>query len=398
MLNQATKDFIEKHLSCDVQRLALQFRPEKHPDVVISEALDQIKARRKSKYKIPTWFQNSEVIYPPLLSLEQSSSEITAKYKASLLSGNTFIDLTGGFGVDTAFIAERFAKVTYLEKHNHLVKLASHNFDVLGLNHIETVCCDNVEYLQKANPVDTVYIDPARRSCSGEKMFLLHDCEPDLVKIQDLLLQKADTVLIKLSPMLDIRSAINTLKNIAEIHVVSVHNENKELLFLLKKKAGYSIPVFCVNLDKDDSQTDCFSYEEESKAEISHAKELKTYLYEPNASLMKAGFYKSIALKYGVEKLHVNSHLYTSSELNPNFPGRIFEILSISSMNKRDLKEKIQSERNVHLTVRNFPLSVEELRKKLNMKEGGQSCLFATTLSDEKRVIIKTKQIFKDRN
>ena len=394
MLNQAEKDFIKKHLNEDVRKLALQIQSKNYPGINTALVLNQIAARQKSKTKIPSWAQNDEIIYSPSLSLEQSSSEITAKYKARLLSGNRFVDLTGGFGVDSAFIAPKFKEAIYVERQKELVDLASWNFNVLNLHHIQTKCADATEYLEKLSPVDCIFIDPARRSESGKKVVLLQDCEPNLLEIQEQLLNKSEKVLVKLSPMLDIQATLKVLKNVAEIHIISLDNECKELLFLQTKNFSGTTQVICVNFNKKEFQSDIFFYSLEKETLISYASKMKRYLYEPNASILKAGFYKSIVSKYQVEKLHVNSHLYTSELLKNDFPGRIFEVISISSLNKTELKNFMNNVSEANLSVRNFPLSVNNLRKKLKLKEGGDLYLFATTLSDGQKVLIKTRQIF----
>ena len=394
MLNQAEKDFIKKHLNEDVRKLALQIQSKNYPEITGALVLNQIRSRQKSKEKIPSWAQNDEIIYSPSLSLEQSSSEITAKYKAQLLSGNRFVDLTGGFGVDTAFIAEKFKEAIYVERQKELVDLASWNFKVLNLQSIQIKWMDAIEYLEQLSLADCIFLDPARRSESGKKVVFLQDCEPNLLDIQEQLLNKADKILVKLSPMLDIQAALNVLKNVAEIHIVSLDNECKELLFLQTKNRPKTTPVFCVNFNKRENQSDSFLYSLEKNTLISYASKIQKYLYEPNSSILKAGFYKSIVSKYQVEKLQVNSHLYTSDFFKNGFPGRIFEVISVSSLNKKELKNFMSDVSEANLSVRNFPLSVNDLRKKLKLKEGGYWYLFATILSDGQKVLIKTRQIF----
>ena len=394
MLNQTEKDFIKKHLNEDVRKLALQIQSKNYPEITAALVLNQIRARQKSKEKIPSWAQNENIIYSPALSLEQSSSEITAKYKAQLLSGNRFVDLTGGFGVDTAFIAEKFKEAIYVERQKELVDLASWNFKVLNLQSIQTKCMDAIEYLEQLSSADCIFLDPSRRSESGKKVVFLQDCEPNLLDIQEQLLNKADKILVKLSPMLDIQAALKVLKNVAEIHIISLDNDCKELLFLQTKSFSGTTQIVCVNFSKREFQSDIFFYSSEKETLISYASKIQKYLYEPNASILKAGFYKSVASKYQVEKLQVNSHLYTSDFLRNNFSGRVFEVISVSSLNKKELKNFMSDIHEANLSVRNFPLSVNDLRKKLKLKEGGDLYLFATTLFDGQKVLIKTRQIF----
>jgi 16S rRNA G966 N2-methylase RsmD len=393
-MNEATKKFITAHRFDDVQKLALQSQSFHGAEIDIPAALTQISGRQIIEHKIPSWRQSDEIRYPGRLSLEQCSSEKTARYKASLLSGHSFVDLTGGWGVDTAFISPKFSQVTYVEKQEELANLAKHNFPILGLNFIRIHTGDGIEYLEKMNPVDCIYLDPARRSLSGKKVVLIEDCEPNLLEIQNLLLTKASFVLIKLSPLLDINAALRVLKNVKEVHVVSVENECKELLLLLEKGNTQAPVITCANLRKKGDQTVSFEYSEEKKAQIAYSREVKDYLYEPNASLLKAGFYKGIALRYPVEKLHSDSHLYTSTQYIPDFPGRIFRVEAVSSLNKKSLKAFLTGMDKANLTIRNFPLTVAGLRKKLKLNEGGEVYLFATTLSDGEHVIVKTYPIY----
>ncbi|MDR0864720.1 MAG: class I SAM-dependent methyltransferase [Candidatus Symbiothrix sp.] len=391
-MNEATKKFIIAHRFDDVQKLALQ--SQSFAEIDIPAALTQISGRQIIEHKIPSWYPSDEIRYPGRLPLEQCSSEKTARYKASLLSGDSFVDLTGGLGVDTAFISPNFSRVTYVEKQAELAKLAKHNFSVLELNSIQIESGDGTEFLEQMDPVDCIYLDPARRSLSGKKTVLIEDCEPNLLEIQDLLLKKAGTVLIKLSPLLDINAALRVLKNVREVHVVSVENECKELLFLLKKGDTPAPLITCVNLRKKEDQTLSFEYPEEKKAQMAYTPEIKDFLYEPNASLLKAGFYKGLALRYKVEKLHPDSHLYTSTHCVPDFPGRIFRVEAVSSLNKKDLKAFLTGLDKANLTIRNFPLTVADLRKKLKLKEGGDVYLFGTTLSNGVHVLVKTYPIY----
>jgi 16S rRNA G966 N2-methylase RsmD len=386
------KQFIREHLSGDVKQLALQSKNV--TDSPFSFILTQIAGRQQIKNKIPSWYPIDDIIYPTRLPLEQCSSEVTAKYKASLLSGDTFADLTGGLGVDTAFIAPHFKQAAYVEWQPELAEIVRHNFSVLGLQSVEIHAGDGMDYLRQMERIDVVYIDPARRSDSGEKVMLMEDCEPDLLTIQDLLLEKAQQILIKLSPMLDIKSAVKILKNVREIHVVSVENECKELLFLLERGQEREPTITCVNFrKKGDHPSLTFTFSEEQNIVVECTETVKNYLYEPNASILKAGCYKGIALRYKLEKLHPDSHLYTSSELISGFPGRIFVVEAIVSMNKKELKAQLTGVEKANISVRNFPLPVVELRKRLKIKERGETYLFATTLANGKHVIINTHRI-----
>ncbi|MDR1436572.1 MAG: SAM-dependent methyltransferase [Candidatus Symbiothrix sp.] len=395
MLSAGEKQFIREHLADDVNRLALQKKYFSHPEMDFPLILRQIAGRQRIKNKIPSWYPLDGLLYPPLLSLEQCSSETAAAYKASLLSGYSLADLTGGFGVDTAFLSKRFTCVDYVEKQSGLAEIAAHNFSVLGLANIRIHATDCISYLREMKPVDCIFLDPARRSGSGKKTMRMEDCDPPIPDIRNLLPGKARRILIKLSPMLDIQSALKSLQSVTGIHVVSIENECKELLFLIdREKQGEEPLVTCVNFRKNkDAQTLTFTFTEEKNAPVSCTHETGTYLYEPNASLLKAGFYKGIASRYHLTKLHPASHLYTSPELCAAFPGRIFRVEAVSSPNRREIKEHFPVMEKANISVRNFPLSVEELRKKWNWKDGGDIYLFATTLGNGKQVLIKTSRI-----
>jgi 16S rRNA G966 N2-methylase RsmD len=391
MPNDATNRFIQVHRRDDVQKLALQFHSHADSDVDIPFALTQIEGRQLVAAKIPSWEQRDDLIFPPRLALEQCSSEATARYKAGLLSGNTFADLTGGFGVDFAFMALNFKKAFYIERQKELCEIAQHNWKTLRLDSAIVENTDCVAYLEKMSPVDVIFIDPARRSVSGKKTIAIENAEPNLLEIQDLLLKKASTVLIKLSPMLDITQSLNKLKQVAEVHVVGVDNECKELLFLLKRQQMQEPQIYCVNIStKGKDEKISFRYLEEKACPIEYASEIEEYLYEPNVTLLKAGLFKSLAQMYPVRKLHPDSHLYTSQTLIPDFPGRIFKVETFSSLNKKELKHFLNDIPKANLTVRNFPVGAEELKKRLRIADGGEIFLFATTLADGKRVLVKT--------
>jgi len=390
MLNEATRKFVSAHRFDDVRKSALKIRSFANSDVDFSQALIQIAGRQFAENKIPSWFQRDEIVYPPHLALEQCSSEQTARYKAGLLSGNSFVDLTGGFGVDFAFISENFRESYYVEKQNELCEIAAVNFMVLGLTDSRIISGDAIEYLEKMPPVDAIFIDPGRRSDSGKKVFKIEEAEPDILQMQDLLLEKSETVLIKLSPMLDISMALNLLKNVAEVHVVSLENECKELLFLLKINFVSEPLITCINLSKKGERSKISFLQSHEKArQIDYTSQIEQYVYEPDTSLLKAGFYKGLTDLYPVRKLHADSHLYTSEKLIRDFPGRIFRVEAYSSFNKKELKNFLHDVNKASITVRNFPLSVAELRKQLKMKEGGDIHFLATTLADGKHVLLK---------
>jgi len=399
-MNTATRDFIEKHLKDDVRQLALQKFTE---DVDKTLVLNQIEARQLLQKKVPSWASNPDLLFPRHLSLEQCSSELTAKYKASLIeNGDVFVDLTGGLGIDSYFFSEKFKTSYYVENQKELCDLAKHNFAVLGRK--ITVVNSNAEsFLSKNQNFDLVFIDPARRDVYNRKMVSLHDCSPDVIDLQNILLKNAKNVLIKASPMLDISLITNELQNISEIHIVSVRNECKEILIKIEPGFDGEIKYFCVNLQNDTVISTAvkrsgeisfeFSESSENSAVSTFAPTIKHYLYEPNASLMKSGVFKLISQRFAIDKLHVNSHLYTSDNLISDFPGRIFEVVGFAPFNKKIKKELLKDVAEASVAVRNFPLSANELRKSLNLKESDENFVFGTTMMGEKKVVIYCKRI-----
>lgn len=377
-----TKQFIADHLHDDVSELALKYR---NAEVDLTLALRQIEARQLLRKKVPSWSDNDELLFPVRLSLEQCSSEATARYKASLLHGDRFADLTGGLGVDCYFISQNFQHSDYVEMNPELCKLAEHNL-VIPVIHNESA----EDYLKSCDPIDCIFIDPARRDSHGRKVVSVADCTPNVVELQDLMLQKAKRVMIKLSPMLDISQALKELRHVKEIHVVAVENECKELLFLLEPEFEGEPVITCVNLESPQPSV-TFNLEEEKVATLQLAKEVGRYLYEPNAALMKGGCYRLLTQRYGVQKLHRNSHLYTSDQLVSDFPGRIFEVDDWAIYGKKS-KALLEGVDKASIAVRNFPMTVAEIRKKLKIADGDQVYLFATTLSDERKILILSRK------
>ena len=390
-LSPETLRFIEENSRADVRSLALQAK--KYPQVDMAMAVVQIAGRQIAEAKVPSWCQVEGLLYPKHLSMEQCSSEATAIYKAGLVEGDAFADLTGGFGIDCSFLSRKFKQADYVERQAELCELARHNFPLLGLNigvHNE----DGVEYLKRMQPVDCLFLDPARRDGHGGKTVAISDCEPDVSALEDLLVEKAQTVMIKLSPMLDLSLALKTLKYVREVHIVSVNNECKELLLILQKSSVSSeVAIHCEHIVNAHHQHYTFTQEQEHTSDCPLATEVGAYLYEPNASILKAGAYRSLTQTYGVKKLHASSHLYTSSHFIEDFPGRRFQVEAVSGFGKKGLKDFLQGMDKANLTIRNFPSSVAELRKRLKLKEGGEDYLFATTLADESKVLIKCKKV-----
>ena len=399
-MNQATSDFIREHAEADVRQLALQ--GTKNPEVDLPFALDQIAGRQKAKIKLPTWASIDGIIYPPHLSMEQCSSEQTARYKGCLAGTSvSFVDLTGGFGVDFAFIASAINQhpspntqhLIYVEQQASLCAISSENFKLLGLNHIEVVCADGVEYLHQLDHADLLFLDPARRDNHGARTYGIADCTPNVLELRDELLQKADRVMLKLSPMLDWRKAVEDLGNVNEVHIVSVDNECKELLLILSKEEK-PLKLFCVNNDQVfDAVTGGRFFCDIAGGVTKEPSPCYTYLFEPNASIMKAGCFDVIASRFGVMQLDKNSHLFVSDRDISDFPGRRFIIEKTTSMNKRELKAALAGIDQANITVRNFPMSVAELRKRLKLKEGGDIYLFATTIAGHQHQLFLCRKI-----
>ncbi len=381
--------YIHTHREDDVRRLALS--DQKRLGDSLNYAMNQISGWQKAKEKIPSWCEIEGLVYPPHLSMEQCSSEQTATYKASLVKGDSFTDLTGGFGVDFTFIARNFKQATMVERNTGLCEIAMHNLPLLGLPHAKVVNGDGIDHLYQMSPVDVIFIDPARRDQQGRKTVSIADCEPNLLEVLETLRTRAGKILIKYSPMLDITLAVKELKNVESVHIVSVDNECKELLFLLSEEATESPQFHCINLTRKGETRYTFTMEEERNATIRQAGEIGTYLYEPYSSLMKAGAYKSLCTHFPVEKLAVSSHLYTSDEPINDFPGRTFRVIDTFTLNKKEVKEHLGNVKRANIAVRNFPLSTNELRDRLKIKEGGDIYLFATTLMEKRLVIMCEK-------
>lgn len=470
-MNQATLDFIRQHQDEDVRKLA--FLGNKNPEVNMPFALDQIRGRQMARIKLPRWASIDGVVYPPHISMEQCSSEVTALYKAELAArllgksslssfqgetmsqgdnskicefatkstvdsefaqnedtcekqqiltegvanvnktkGNTctgeslaeieFADLTGGFGVDFSYIATQLGvKSMYVERQKHLCEAALENFERLGLKNVVVKNGDGVEVLHAIpnhSGLRVIYIDPARRDDAGNKVVSLQDCTPDVTRLQEEMLQKADFVVIKLSPMLDWHRAVSELRCVREVHVVSVNNECKELLLVLSARnmgENNHLRICCVN---DTQSFVCDDAEMASSVTRIAAADLDSaqYLYEPNASLMKAGCFGVLSERYSVSMLSKNSHLFVSRFSLADFPGRSFRIRAVSSFNKKELKRHLQGIVKANIATRNFPLSVAELRKRLKLKDGGETYIFATTLSDDSHVLLITDKILEN--
>ena len=361
-MNINTQQFIDEHENDDIFKLSLQVRKIENIDADL--VIRQINGRQKIRYKVPMIYECKDILYPVQLSLEQSSSQSTAQYKTSLCSGNTFVDLTGGFGVDSCFISQNFKKAFYIERDLTLCELARHNFNALGIKNIEAVNKDAVQFLNETPAVDCIYLDPARRSLSGKKVFKFSDCEPDITAIYDLLLAKAEKVMVKLSPMIDLTQVINELEFIDEIHVISLDNECKEVLLIINKIVSNKVLVHTINIIKHHQQTFRFYLDDEAQSVSNYSSNILKYLYEPNASILKAGAFKLTGTQFNLFKLHSNTHLYTSDQLINDFPGRTFEVQEVYGNSKTELKRLKTNITKANVSNRNYPITVEAFRKK----------------------------------
>ena len=398
MLDEKTRAFIKAHREESVQRLALRHPPA---GVDLREALQQIEGWQTAVRKLPSWAAVEGLLFPSRLSVEQCSSEAAARYKQSVVrqwlervecsASRSMMDLTGGFGVDFSFLAGMFGRAIYMERQPALCRIAAHNFAILGLRQAEVRETDSALQPQDWPEVDFCYVDPARRDSVGRKVVGIEDCEPNLAVVQDFVLQKAALCMVKLSPMLDVRSALGVLKHVAEVHAVSVCGECKELLLVQTRRRPEGVSFHCVNLG--DTKSDfCFTWGEEERALCAYTDEPGRFLYEPNASIMKCGGFKVLACRYGLRKLHPYSHLYTSDEWKSDFPGRGFLVEAWSGFGKKEVKGLLHDVRQANLTVRNFPDTVAGLRKRLGVKEGGLIYLFATTLADGRHILLRCRK------
>ena len=430
-----TQEFISQHLDDDIRQLAL--RHARRTDIDLAYALDQIAGRQRARTKLPRWAATEGIIYPPHISMEQCSSEQTAMYKAAVAkrlittpsttppsgenqattnhngvshssprggwegasiglegaSPTLLVDLTGGFGVDFSYLAPLFGKAVYIERQSHLCDISRHNIAALGISQAEVICGDCAQIIEGISHATLIYADPARRSQSGGRTFAISDCTPDVLSMRDILLAKADYVMLKLSPMLDWRKAAADMgAQVGEVHIVSVGNECKELLLVLSRKYTEIERIYCVN----DGQELSFTPEELSQATLQphnritlqpHNPTTAAFLYEPNASLMKAGCFALIGQRYAARQVSRDSHLFLSPVEIPQFPGRAFAIRAVTTLNKRELKTALDGIDRANVAVRNFPLTADALRKKLKLRDGGDTYIFGTTTGDGQHVL-----------
>ena len=420
-ISKATLDFVCKHANDDVRKLALSAKRAEGLD--LSFALDQIAGRQKAKAKLPSWFEMADkalgedadernfLVFPPHISMEQCSSEQTARYKKRVLNrllanildqgwprNAHFIDITGGFGVDFSYLAQGFAEATYVERQEHLCEIARHNFPLLGLPHANVICKELESPLQlpilgTASQEVVVFIDPARRDTNGNRTYAIGDCTPNILGFIGELLNRTAVVMVKLSPMLDWHQTVEDINRasgsgnaVREVHIVSTQNECKELLLVLSERHESALGVYCANADE------VFVFTPgETNAPVSESRNAER-LFVPNASVMKAGCFSEVESRFGVRQIARNSHLFVGGKDVEGFPGRVFNILCITTMNKKELKSALAGIDRANISVRNFPLSPEQLRKRLKIKDGGDVYLFATTTDEEEHVIYVTRK------
>ncbi|MCK5782105.1 MAG: class I SAM-dependent methyltransferase [Flavobacteriales bacterium] len=383
------KQFIVDSLNIDLTKLILKGSP--FEDVSIKEIANQVEAKNKSKSKLPTWYANDDIIYPSKLSIEQTSSEATAKYKSSLFSGKKAIDLTGGFGIDAYYFSENYKEFTHCEYNKELSEIVKHNFSVLGKNNVKFISGDGLDYIKSSSEkYDLIYLDPARRSDAKGKVFLLVDTQPNPVENIDLLLSRSDNILIKVSPLLDLNNTVRELKNVKTIYIVSVNNEVKELLIHLEKLFISDPEIHSIDINsKGEISENIFSLYD-STFDIEFSRALK-YLYEPSSAIMKSGAFRQISNKYNLYKIAQNSHLYTSDNLLEDFPGRTFEIITVTKPGKKEIKSILKSNK-ANVSTRNYPMSVADIRKKFKIKDGGDDYLFFTTDSTNQTILIHARK------
>ena len=421
-MTEALQKFIRDHADDDLPELLLN--ASRYREVDVKAATLQIKVRRKIKDKLPEWYQDDRLIFPSSLAAEQCSSEITAVYKQRLVHCNDVLcDLTGGLGVDAFYLSQKMRYVTLIEKNKACCEAVRANYKTLGVTNVRIINDDTFDYLKRTedqtNRVNVYYADPSRRSTANKRWYAIRDCEPDLLEIIALL-PTCYKLIAKLSPMLDIEQVLKQIPNVREVHILSVKNECKELLIVSQSDdaahtrfcdtydfadatllEGIAKPfdrkqfpetgpvIYCINYETNEiEQSFCFRLTDERATVAPVAKKTGRFLYEPNASILKAGAYKSIAWRYGVEKLHTNSHLYTSGQPVMSFPGRLFEITDVLPFNNRLCKTIHLTVPQANIAVRNFPITVDELRKRTRIREGGDVYLYATTLPDNQKALV----------
>jgi hypothetical protein len=388
LLSLEVQEFINSNLNSDITKLLLKGSPFK--TMSIKDLVEQIEAKKKCETKLPLWYKTPNIYYPNKLNIEQTSSETSAAYKAQLIKGATLIDLTGGFGIDTYYFSKNFSNVTHCELNTGLSAIVKHNYKQLAATNTKIVNQDGLVFLETSKtPYDWIYVDPSRRHDSKGKVFFLKDCLPNIPEHLKLLFSHTNNIMLKTSPLLDLSVGISELQHVKTIHIVAINNEVKELLWILENNYSDEIIIKTVNIKKDTQEKFEFKLVDEISSQVNFSFPL-SYLYEPNSAILKAGAFKSVASNLELFKLHKHSHLYTSNTL-VDFPGRRFKILSCVPYSKKLLKK--ESIEKANITTRNFPDSVESIRKKFGIKEGGHKYVFFTTSLLDKKYVIFTEKI-----
>lgn len=390
ILNTETQHFIKENISTDISSLLL--KKIVFANIKQQELVEQIEAKKKCLKKLPTWFNTPNIYYPNKLNIEQTSSEETAKYKARLVNGNTLIDLTGGFGIDSYYFSKNITTITHCEINPQLSEIVTHNLKQLNCTNCTTIATDGLLYIKNSNEkYDWIYIDPSRRNEIKGKVFLLSDCLPNVPENLSLLFEKSENILLKVSPLLDITNGLRELSFVKEIHVVAVNNEVKELLYLLKKEHITTPKIKTINIKKKHIET--FEFVPHQKNTVNYALP-QVFLYEPNAAILKSGGFNEVAQQYNVSKLQQHSHLYTSIKKIIDFPGRVFHIEEVLPYNKKNLKKRFKNQQ-ANVSTRNFPKTVANIRTELQIKDGGDKYFFFTTdVNFNKILLICTKVLF----
>ena len=382
------QEFISKNLDIDIFQLIL--KQPVFPEVSNKEIAEQITSKLKSKKKLPSWFGTKNIYFPNKINIEQTSSELTAEFKSSIIAGDRMIDCTGGFGVDSYYFSKKFKSLIYIERDQSLYNITKLNSDKLGVTNTIHLNEDGLQYVKNIKTeFDLLYIDPSRRNLKNKKVHFLSECTPVIDSSLIKALSKFKTILIKCSPIIDIKKTIDDLETVIEIYIIGINNEVKEILFKLCKRGEKKIKVSCIDLNKRKYDLS-FNYNEINNKENRYTSEPQKYLYEPNSMILKSGAFNLICDRYKVNKLNPNSHLYTSDKLI-DFPGRKFTVLNIMIYSKKTLKKLSLKQANI--TTRNFPLDVKEIRKISGLKDGGNYYLFFTTNNLDDLIVIQTKKI-----
>lgn len=377
ILDQNIQDYINANLNTDLHTLLLKKSP--FPDISMNEIVQQIKGKQVAQKKFPFLLKEG-IIFPPQLNVEQSSSEKTAQYKSRFLEGEKFIDLTTGFGIDAYYLSENFKEITLIEQNPYLLEIVRNNWNILGKK--ATFVNQKLEdFLEENEEVfDVIYLDPARRDSNKNKVFLLEDLSPDILAIQQRLLSSAQKVVIKLSPLIDLKYLVSVLPNIFRIDIIAVKNDVKEVVVFLSGQKNDTISCHCVNLESDDPVFE-FTVGDEENVHAEYG-EPEKYIYIPNNAILKAGIFNLISYKNSLKKLHPNTHIYTSDSQINDFPGRVFEMEIVDA-------KKIQKKSQYNIISKNYPLKPEEIKKKYSLKDGGEKYLIFTQ-SKKGKIILKS--------